>query len=226
MRYNYLDKQDKKDFIDIHETLMSYADVDEYFQKIEKEYSSGWFMYCRGHNINNRVIYQVFSEEFIDEIAEIINRKISETGEGDLVLEVMAGDGKLSEFLRPKINGTLITTDDMKWESVKYPDFIEELSAKDAIKKYNPDIIIMCWEPYGSRLGVKLAKEGHKLLWIGEGAGGCCGGFDYQYEDDPSGTYYGSEYALARTDYMWHDEYSRGRHTDIILFNFGEEYKK
>lgn len=224
MRYNWLDKQDKNNIIDIHENLMKYADVFEFFRKIGKEYISGWRMYCCGHNKNNRSIFQVFSEEFINDIASIVNRKLSETG-GELVLEVMAGDGKLSEFLRPRINGTLITTDSMRWESVKYPDFIEELNAEDAINKYNPDIIIMCWEPYMSRLGVKLAKEGRKLLWIGEGSGGCCGGFDYEYEDDPVGIYYGSKFALAMTDYVWSGEIDLGRHTDIILFNFGEEYK-
>lgn len=225
MKRNWLDKQDKNSFLDVHETLMSYAEVSEFFKQVEKTYSSGWTMYCRGHNINNRRIYQVFSEEFIDEIAEIINRKLSETGEGNLVLEVMAGDGKLSEFLRPRIKGVLITTDSMEWETIKYPDFIEELSAEDAINKYNPDIIIMCWEPYGSRLGVNLAKEGRALIWIGEGSGGCCGGFDYEYENDPSGVHCGSKYTLARTDYTW-GELERNYHTDIILFNFGDEYKK
>jgi hypothetical protein len=224
VRFNYLDKQDKNNIIDIHENLMKYADIFEFFRKMEKEYSSGWFMYCRGHNKNNRPIFQVLSEEFVNDIASIVNRKLSETG-GNLVLEVMAGDGKLSEFLRPKINGTLITTDSMIWESIIRPDFVEPLGAKKAIEKYNPDIIIMCWEPYGSRIGVELAKKGHSLIWIGEGSGGCCGGFDYEYEDDPAGIYYGSKFALARTDYVWSGEYDFGRHTDIILFNFGEKYR-
>ena len=182
-------------------------------------------MYCSGHNKNNRPIFQVFSEEFINDIAGIVNRKLLET-EGKSVLEIMAGDGKLSEFLKPKINGTLIATDNMVWTSIIYPDFIEKLGAKEAIKKYNPDIIIMCWEPYMSNLGVNLVKEGHTLLWIGEGSGGCCGNFEYDEGEDIGalgGIYFGSNFTLARTDYV--DDYGLGRHTDIILFNFGEEYK-
>lgn len=227
MRFNWLDKHDKNTFLDIHENLMKYADIFEFFRKVEKEYSSGWGMYCSGHNKNNRPIFQVFSEEFINDIAGIVNRKLLETG-GSLVLEVMAGDGKLSEFLKPKINGTLITTDNMVWGSIIYPDFIEDLNARGAIKKYNPDIIIMCWEPYMSGLGVELAKGGHTLLWIGEGSGGCCGNFEYGEDEDIGslgGVYYGSKFALARTDYVLSGEIDHGRHTDIILFNFGEEYR-
>lgn len=89
--------------------------------------------------VNERGIYCFYTKELI--------RKLSELSGNTTCLEIAAGDGTLTRFLREKgIN--CLATDDYSWEHyIKYPEFVEKLEAGDALKKYQPETVISSWTP-------------------------------------------------------------------------------
>jgi hypothetical protein len=89
--------------------------------------------------VNERGIYCFYSKELIQSLSSIIG--------GASCLEIAAGDGTLTKFL--KQNGTeCVATDDYSWEHyIKYPEFVERLEAKEALKKYQPEVVICSWTP-------------------------------------------------------------------------------
>jgi len=194
--------------IDIHEKLMSYSELYDWFCTAERENDYGVFSYFNGIN-DNRTIFQLYHDSFIDKIAEQI-KDIKPT----TTIEIMAGDGKLSEFLNERHNLNIIPTDNKSWEAIKYPESVIELDALDAINKYEPDLIIVCWEPYESTLCADIVKMNIPMIWIGEGQGGCCGDERLFKRDNV----YALDYkcCLCRTDSVKYNSY----HSNIYLFNW------
>lgn len=83
--------------------------------------------------------YCFYSNEFIKSLATIIESKSC--------LEIAAGDGTLTRFLQN--HGTqIIATDNQSWShSIEYPDTVIHCDAKEALQKYNPEIVICSWPP-------------------------------------------------------------------------------
>ncbi len=78
-------------------------------------------------------IYCFFSGAFVRELARLI---------GDApALEIAAGDGTLTRFLRAR--GTQIrATDDYSWSAVAFPDDVERLDARSALREYGPRVVV------------------------------------------------------------------------------------
>ncbi len=84
-------------------------------------------------------IYCFYSRELISALAEIIgDRKCIEVG---------AGDGTLTRFLCSRqVNVT--ATDDYSWKhAIAYPDFVVKLDAEEALRRYQPQVVICSWPP-------------------------------------------------------------------------------
>jgi hypothetical protein len=62
-------------------------------------------------------------------------------------LEIAAGDGTLSRFLRAE--GTqVVATDDHSWQhAITFPADVERLNAKDALARHLPRVVICSWPP-------------------------------------------------------------------------------
>jgi hypothetical protein len=62
-------------------------------------------------------------------------------------LEIGAGDGTLTRFLKGR--GVEITaTDSHGWsQSVAYPDWVVKLDAREALATYKPEVVICSWPP-------------------------------------------------------------------------------
>ena len=66
---------------------------------------------------------------------------------------------------------------------------VEQISAEDAVEKYNDRTVFMAWPPYNTSMAydvVQKMKSGQKLIYIGEGDGGCTGDdnfFNSLYDD-------------------------------------------
>ena len=87
-------------------------------------------------------IYCFYSRKLVKELAnEIGDRK---------ALEIAAGDGTLSRFLRQE--GVDITaTDDYSWShSIDFPDDVENQDATTALKEHEPQVVICSWPPAGN----------------------------------------------------------------------------
>ncbi|MBO9531500.1 MAG: hypothetical protein J7513_00800 [Solirubrobacteraceae bacterium] len=86
-------------------------------------------------------IYCFFSGEFIKALAELIGDRPA--------LEIAAGDGTLSRFLRAR--GTAIrATDDHSWGAVRFPDDVERLDARAALRDAQPRVVVCSWPPSGN----------------------------------------------------------------------------
>lgn len=84
-------------------------------------------------------IYCFYSRQLIEALSRIIGKRNC--------LEIAAGDGTLSRFL--KHQGVQVTaTDDYSWQhSVSYPEWVVKNDAQDALSRYSPEIVICSWPP-------------------------------------------------------------------------------
>lgn len=155
------------EFIDIHKDLLPFDQVLGFFKHVEKEGKTK--EYCDGANAGGRWIFQIYSREFIDLLSIMIEKILVGSQHPGPVLEVMSGDGKLSEFLKPLIDRAIITTDAKTGrDNIEHPKWVEKIEAIDAFSKYDPSVIFMVWEPFYSSTSVDLIeKGGTPILWIG-----------------------------------------------------------
>ncbi len=154
------------ELIDIHKELLPFEQVLEFFKHVEKEGKIK--EYCDGANAGGRWIFQIYSREFIELLSNVIEKVLKESNHPGPVIEVMSGDGKLSEFLKPLVNRSIITTDAKTGrDNIEHPKWVEEVDAVEAYLKYDPSLIIMAWEPFYSSTSVELVEKGSPILWIG-----------------------------------------------------------
>jgi hypothetical protein len=84
-------------------------------------------------------IYQFYSEEFIEYLAKTINDLNAQK-----IVEIGAGAGFLSYFLKEK-GIDIIPTDDYSRPYIKYTDQVKKLKHREALEKYNPDLVVINW---------------------------------------------------------------------------------
>jgi hypothetical protein len=125
----------------------------------------------------------------------------------------MSGDGKLTKFLKPLLKSEMIATDARIGSyGIAYPKWVENLDAIEAVSTYQPDVVVMAWEPFYSSIGLEITDTGSPMIWIG----------DRRHSAVNSGLFekdhirVKSRFALGR-----HDSFiSRNYHTDVYLFNW------
>ncbi|MBX3100746.1 MAG: hypothetical protein KF761_14360 [Salinibacterium sp.] len=87
-------------------------------------------------------IYCFYSKHLIREIATL--------AAGRPVLEIAAGDGTLSRFLRDA-GVDARATDDFSWaNSIDYGDDVERMDARTALRRSQPSVVICSWPPPGN----------------------------------------------------------------------------
>jgi hypothetical protein len=114
-------------------------------------------------------------------VDQIWTKKLAEEIGDRTCLEVMAGYGWLAKAL--KEHGVdIVATDDQSWVGNRHTtgkpfDFVEDLEALSAVKKYaDRDILIVSWPPYENERICKVCEVwgGSKpIVYIGEGGNGC-----------------------------------------------------
>ncbi|UQZ36504.1 SAM-dependent methyltransferase [Paenibacillus sp. PK3_47] len=108
--------------------------------------------------VNKQGIYCFYSKELIKELAVLI-------GENPC-LEIGAGDGTLTAFLKQQ-RVDCRATDDYSWEHyIKYPDFVEKLDAKAALAKYSPKTVICSWPVPGNNYEKQVFRTPSVELYI------------------------------------------------------------
>ncbi|TXT54799.1 MAG: hypothetical protein BAJATHORv1_50050 [Candidatus Thorarchaeota archaeon] len=197
-------------FIDVHEELLPFSKVIELFGVIENEFSVK--EYCNGSNAGGRWIFQIYSQEFIHELVDIVRESITPQKQNIIIAEVMSGDGRLSEFLKREIDQKIIATDAKTGRyNIGYPKWVQKMTAIETIQTFEPSLTIVSWEPYLSMASANLVESGIPLIWIGNPER--CGHTDlFEFEHKSVG----SPYAISRHDTFSSDE----RCTDVFLFNF------
>ena len=116
---------------------------------------------------------------------EAIERIKQFTG-NDTILEIGSGYGLWARLLKDEGVNIVATNKPFTKEDGHIPEIknisfieeIEELDHKKAIEKYGKyNVLMMCWPPYDDPMAYESLKEfkGNKLIFIGEGHGGCTG---------------------------------------------------
>lgn len=86
-------------------------------------------------------IYCFYSDRLVEELAALIGERQA--------LEIAAGDGTLTRFLRDA-GASVIATDDHSWKDVAFPSDVERLDARKALKQHRPQVVLCSWPPAGN----------------------------------------------------------------------------
>jgi hypothetical protein len=128
--------------------------------------------------VQEKGIYCFYSRELITELSALIGDRST--------LEIAAGDGTLSRFLRDK--GCRITaTDDLSWKhAIDYPESVEHCKAKQALAHYKPQAVICSWPPPGNNFErqVFFTKSVELYIVIGSRYDFVTGNWDAYKEQD------------------------------------------
>jgi hypothetical protein len=92
--------------------------------------------------VQPRGIYCFYTRELIREISQLVGDRPC--------LEIAAGDGTLTAFLREK-GVNVRATDSHAWtHTTEYPGSVERLDAEQALEKYRPQSVLCSWPPPGN----------------------------------------------------------------------------
>ena len=149
------------------------------------------------HHEENHV-FELLNEEYVNALNDYLSERIKnievKEDEPIIILEVGAGNGRLTHFLKEKLkekypnNGVeFIATDSNEGTSgIKIkPGFpVENLDQEDALKKYNPQIVLSSYMPYGKDFteDFRNTKSVKEYILIGEIS--CCGDLWKTWGDD------------------------------------------
>ncbi|MDI6603285.1 MAG: hypothetical protein QME57_04235 [Patescibacteria group bacterium] len=142
-----------------------------------------WMEFCFD---KENPVFEFLNEEYLNALADYFVGKIQEYGASEekplVILEIGAGNGRLSHFLQQKLEERapgqtkVVATDSGEWRLKR--DFpVEQLKHDEAMKKYSPDIVIVSWMPYlqDSSKDIRKCPSVKEYILIGETDGGCCG---------------------------------------------------
>lgn len=132
--------------------------------------------------------YELLNKEFIEALGSYLIRRLENyitTEELPVtILEAGAGDGRLSHFLQQELDKKLsgkvkvVATDSGEWQIAQKTAFqVDKLDYKEALKKYNPKIVLCSWMPpyYDFSADFRATESVDEYILIGETDEGCCG---------------------------------------------------
>jgi hypothetical protein len=124
--------------------------------------------------IDHYAVHQFWNQEYIMCLADEIKKRVG----GELVLEVAAGDGMLSYWLRQYGVNAKATDSGAWYDRIKKRAPVEIIDAVSAIKKYKPKMVIASWLPVSEPLDIQIfntcAEERIPyIILIGETDGAC-----------------------------------------------------
>ncbi len=130
--------------------------------------------YLPSFNETSRIPYkqrESFQEEFFDyEIwnREYINALAKQIGNHKIVMEVGAGSGRLSYFLRKKLPNNQIIAIDISLKNKVAGIPLIKMSMKQALQKFKPDILICSWPDAFFWQEIKHNTSAKKIILIGD----------------------------------------------------------
>jgi hypothetical protein len=83
-------------------------------------------------------IYCFYSKPLVTELAALIGDRSA--------LEIAAGDGTLTRFLRDA-DVDITATDDHSWRDVSFPEWVVKEDAKLSLKTRKPQVVVCSWPP-------------------------------------------------------------------------------
>ena len=136
--------------------------------------------FCKAHDI-----FEIMTDEYVSALARYLAERISLlrlNGSPVTILEVGAGDGKLTQTLGEKLaqrsmqNIRMIAADSQEW-NIRPTAPVERMSYEEALQTYNPQIVICSWMPPLSDWSstFRATPNVQEYILIGEPDGELCG---------------------------------------------------
>ena len=91
--------------------------------------------------VSSKGIYCFYSKPLIGRLAALIGDRPA--------LEIAAGDGTLSHFLRDA-GAEVTATDDRSWRQIDFPDDVIKQDAAAAVRDREPAVVLCSWPPAGN----------------------------------------------------------------------------
>jgi hypothetical protein len=89
--------------------------------------------------VERKGIYCFYSRPFVQQLAALLA--------GRSCLEIGAGDGTLTRFLRDR-GVTITATDDYSWQDrIAYPASVVQMDATAALRHHSPEVVLCSWPP-------------------------------------------------------------------------------
>ena len=111
--------------------------------------------FCTRFSNRGEPIFDILNEEYIEALGNYLNRRIDQLGGTErnqiVILETGAGSGKLSHFLKERLQRkaagkfNFISVD--LGTKVKQYFPIKQIDYREALKKFQPSIVITSWMP-------------------------------------------------------------------------------
>lgn len=101
-------------------------------------------------------VHEFLNQEYIDALGQYLAQRIEELGgKSDApirIIEIGAGDGRLSHFLRQKLNELIpgkfqIVATDLHTQQISTPFPVQSIDDRQAIYRYQPEIVLVSWPP-------------------------------------------------------------------------------
>ncbi|MDB5237018.1 MAG: hypothetical protein JWL88_120 [Parcubacteria group bacterium] len=190
----YLEKQERlrnPEYLPKRQEITDAFDPDDWGSK-----EGSWYAFCFDER---NPTFEFLNEEFLDAFSSYLHQRMQELGGSAnypiTILEVGAGNGRLSHFLQQKLDaislGTckVIATDSGEWKlNDSLP--VEKLNHIEALEKYEPQIVLFSWMPLGQDTSkdFRAAQSVQEYILIGDTE--CCGdnwqtwGYDFSSFDE------------------------------------------
>lgn len=133
--------------------LPSWEDVGLALGGKNKHRADQYFYHDDAHHV-----FEILTQEYVTAFGQYLSGRIDELSTGNKpvrILEVGAGNGRLAHFMKEELEKTkagkfqIVATDSMeRGFEPNYP--VEEIDYKDALAKYQPEIVICSWMPYST----------------------------------------------------------------------------
>ena len=126
--------------------------------------------------IEQKGFHEFLNEEYLNALADYMISRLSELQDGDppiVVLELGAGNGRLSYFLQDKLEErkpgafVVVATDSQK-SGIKQVFPVEQLDFKDALQKFKPEVVVVSWMPDDFSSAIRNTASVKEYILIGE----------------------------------------------------------
>jgi hypothetical protein len=154
-------------------------------EEVQKAFPN-WELWHEYYSSDENPIYDVFTEEYIEKLSDYLAEQVENYGATEakplVIVELGAGNGKLSHFMEQKIDEKMpgkvkIIAIDSEEDNIKKVFPVEKMDIKEALEKHRPDIAISSWMPYKIDFtnDIRKCKNLKEYILIGESDAGCCG---------------------------------------------------
>jgi hypothetical protein len=177
--------------------------------------------------------YEILTEEYINKLADYITTRVEQMppNKGMKILELGAGKGRLSYFLKEKLREKgleqrikiIPTSYNPEGEIPIQPVIsVEMLSYQDALAKHQPDIVISSWMPSGEDWTetIRQTPTVQEYLMIGPANGETCGSINTwnknEYTQDSFERYDLEELNELQVNYLTYSQHLRDSNPGVL----------